>query len=172
MNFVFILLAVVASANVPGANCPTSSAKEFEQVVVNYDKWSDNIDNPDFYTKFFWKDGEKIIKFADLSEFEKDQFYILQIHQISREMYSINASWVGILKYTTGYPAEINASKISEYLLKLQKIRTKTASKVGGIVKKLLTKHEDKFLEKESSFIIRRIERWHRAQGLLSNEKK
>ncbi len=65
----------------------------FEETITNYEKWSTNIVNPEFYSEFQWTLDGKTVKLTDFSEFEKDQFYLTQIHKIAQELYDLNIAW-------------------------------------------------------------------------------
>jgi len=149
--------------------CLAAKPVDYDAALKNYKSWSDNIDKPEFYSQFSWKVDDKKIKFSEMSEFDKDQFYIVQTHKVLRELYLLEQYWTHelILSKLPRLDAETSSSQISTYLLQLQKLRIETAIKSETFVKTLLEKHKDKISSEESNYIIRRLERWRKAQNLI-----
>lgn len=125
---IFIILFVFST----NANENTKIDKNYNNTLIAYQNWSDNLCNSDFYAK-------KTIVFKNLTGFEKDMFYLAQFFDIMEETDKLAQIW-----YSN------NTS--NDYNMKLYELRTKLAKKVYEQTCVILDKHKNIISDKEIAF--------------------
>tara|TARA_Y100000034_G_scaffold86053_1_gene103157 strand:- start:3417 stop:3980 length:564 start_codon:yes stop_codon:yes gene_type:complete len=139
----------------------------YEKTLKNYTSWQKNLANPDFYKKLVWEGKGFKKTFSELTEFEKDQLFLVQGFTLERELVYLTVAWENeVMWLKSGRIPEIpeNAAAVEEIegfqkqLLTLQK---KTATEFEKLVDTLFKKHEDKIAIEERNFIKRKIIKFH-----------
>ena len=154
----FLILLMALIGDVPKEKELKFPKSDYVVTLENYNNWNEKIEQPTLYKNFSWKDK----KFEDLSDFEKDQLYLLQIHQINREMEILNKFW---LKELAKAEKE-EVADITEFLTKLRDLRVKTAKKSKIVIENLLKKNENNFTKQEAKFIQSRFDFWCEVNSL------
>lgn len=152
---------------------------QYEKTLKSYVNWSNNLSNPKFYEQYKWtiKEGEK--KFPDLTDFEKDQVYLIQGFRLERELFSLKLAWdneIAWLKSGRINPESIpeNAATVEEiegFQKQLLELRKETAVKFEKLMGELFEKHKDKIPLKEREYVSSQIKKWHDKYNLIERKK-
>lgn len=86
---------VQAQVSQPQPQIPPKLADKetYEKTLKHYISWKDNLSNPVFYKKFVWEGEDVKKKFSDLTDFEKDQFYLIQGFKLTKELQVLRILW-------------------------------------------------------------------------------
>jgi len=150
-----VIEKVYAHTEIP--KLPTK--KEYEKTLKDYTFFKDNFSNPELYKELTWDNKERKIRFSELTELEKQQFYLLQGIKLEKHLYILDSKWdneIGwlISGQITNLPEERNIpEEVKEYKKDLLKLRKESYKKVNDYFKKFIEKNKDNFSKEELSFL-------------------
>jgi hypothetical protein len=161
----------------PPLQPPKLVAKEkYEETLKSYTSWHKNLSTPDFYQKFTWKTKEGDKKFSDLTEAEKDQFYLVQGFQLTKELHGLSLAWKNELvwiesgRITTLPEDAATAEEITAFQVQLLALRKTTAVDFEKLIDNVFEKHKDKISKKERDYVKKQIVNFHDKNELIERK--
>lgn len=175
MRFILAGLFIVILSGDVFAQQRLPKAKDVEQTIINLSTWSENVDKESFYDQMIFKDKEsnKIIKFKDLSDIEKDVFYILQAEIVGNQLFSMSMFVTSVKPApdSTDPDRLPNAKDLSEFNARIQSLRKSHALKFEKVVESIFKKHEKTIPEYDRKMYMLKITSWHDQYKLINRKK-
>lgn len=179
--FKYVLLSAIClafmSADIKAQQPPKLVAKEkYEETLKHYDSWHKNLSKPDFYEKFKWKTKDKEKKFSELTDFEKDQFYLVQGLQLTRELHVLSAAWQNEITWIQSgkipdLPEGIaTVEEITAFQATLLTLRKTTAVDFEKLLDSVFKEHKDKISDKERDYLKKQIVNFHNKNKLIERK--
>jgi hypothetical protein len=150
--------------------------EKYEETLKNYTSWHNNLSKPDFYENFKWKTGEEEKKFSDLTDFEKDQFYLVQGFKLTRELHDLSLAWKNeIMWIQSGRIGELpetaaTVEEITAFQVKLLTLRKTVAVDFEKLLDSVFEKHKNKISKKERDYIKKQIVNFHDKNKLIERK--
>ena len=140
--------------------------EDFLKAIRRFEEWNKNLDNPDFYYKrvTFRNRAGKVIKFKDLSEFEKSIFYITQGNKLTNTLAKLEFLW----KIESARLPDINVKK---YLGELTDLRKDTAVKYEDVIEGIFKKFPKEIPEQERDLFLKEIRELHDKHNLVKRDE-
>lgn len=147
---------------------------KYEETLKHYVSWNKNLSEPDFYKKFVWE-GKDVKKFCDLSDFEKDQVYLIQGFKLTREINNLRLAWDNEILWLKSGKATIpenaaTAEEVEEFQKQLFKLQKETAVAFEKLIDTVFKKHEALIPKKERDFIKKQIVKFHDSLELIKRK--
>ena len=139
--------------------------EDFLKTLRCLNEWNENLNNPNFYYKrvIFHNRAGKIIKFKDLSEFDKGIFYITQGKKLTAELVKLQFLW----KIESARLKDIDVHK---YLVALTDLRKDTAIKYEEVIEDVFEKFSKEIPEQERNSFLKKIRELHDKSNLIKRE--
>jgi len=160
---------------------------DFHNALANCTLWNLRVDKPAFYKNLSFKDADtkKVTKFTELSEMEKNLYYVYNAEQLSTRMSMFYFKWsfeLAKIKYEEKQgktrPATKNGNKIAtkkdieDHLARLDTLRKKHAVEFEKLIAKVFEKYKNEIPEKDRKTYSERIRKWHDSQKLIVRKKE
>jgi len=177
------LLFVTGSAYTQKDDGP--KVKDYLEALKNAENWSKNINSPEFYKDYELENTKtkKTAKLKDLTDFERDLFYLLQAENLSKQLAGLNQAWA---KEATTAPERYKATTkedlektdrnpdktdIEESIKKLTQIRKDHAVKFEKIMEDTLSKYTKEIPEKDAKLYQQQVKDFHDHHKLIERKK-
>lgn len=175
--FLFTFMFLVGLKNIqakPQTKPKLETRKTYENTLKYYTLWKDNLSNPNFYKNFSLKNGKT---FADFTEFEKDQFYLVQCVRMEMELRRLDDLWKYEIKCLNSVffrrkmtRETATAKEVTEFRKKLFELRKEVALNLESLAETLFKKHKDKISKKEIDYLRKKIRSFHNRSGLVKKK--
>jgi hypothetical protein len=160
------------------------SIKDFQEAMKQYSKWVENFSNEDIYKDVEIKDSltGETTKFKDMSDLEKNLFYLWQAEICSNKMASLDLKWYKNFKAAKtseegstesseeNLDRTANKKDIFEFGSKLKSLRKNHALNFEKFVKEFFKKYESDIPLKDREAYLERIHDWHISTGLVKED--
>lgn len=164
----------------PEINAPT--AKEYESVLVGFERWTKNFNKPEFYKEFELKTGDKKpTRFTSLPKLDQDLFYIWSGQNCGNQMTSMFMKWqqdAAQLERMEKVESEeeqkkhISSAEVKKYIEKLAVLRKKHASNFEKSTEVIFKAHVKEIPQKDRDFYLKQIRGFHDHFKLVDRSKK
>jgi hypothetical protein len=174
LSALLFLMGTKADAQVQPPKLVTP--EKYEETLKHYTSWHKNLSTPDFYEKFKWKIDKEDKNFSDLTDFEKDQFYLVQGFQLTKELHILSLAWQNELNWLksgriTNLPEGVaTAEDVTAFQTKLLTLRKALAPDFEKLMDNIFEKHKKKISEKERSFVKKQIVNFHDENKLIERK--
>jgi len=179
----FAFTVGIANAQKGEENRP--KVKDYNDALKGTGDLHKNVNNPDYYKDFDLENTKtkKTAKLKDLSDFEKDIFYMVQAEKLTKQLAGLNYAWN---KEKDVAPERAKDAKkedlakddrlpdktdIEEALAKLVQLRKDHAVKYEKIVEDTLKKHAKVIPEKDAKLYSQQVREFHDRQKLIERKK-
>jgi hypothetical protein len=167
--FALITLSDTLEAQTP----PKLVDKEvYEKTLKNYSDFHVNLSKPAFYKLIVWETSEGPSKFTELTDFEKDQFYLVQGFKLTKELHGLALAWKNELVWQGKLEKQVGATpeEIVAFMTKLLALRKAMAVDFEKLIDDTFEKHKDKLSKKEHSYIKKQIINFHDKNKLVERK--
>lgn len=148
---------------------------KYEKTLKQYTKWKENLSNPEFYEKFVWEGTDFKKRFPELTDFEKNQIYLIQGFKLEKELFSLKLAWDNELIYlkdeTVTLPENAaTAEEVEKFQKQLLKLHKATAIKFEKLIDNVFKKYKALIPIKEREFIKEQVVKLHDKFNLIERD--
>jgi len=144
----------------------------YEKTLKNYSDFHVNLSKPAFYKLIVWETSEGPSKFTELTDFEKDQFYLVQGFKLTKELHGLSLAWKNELVWQGKLEKQVGATpeEIVAFMTRLLTLRKAMAVDFEKLIDATFEKHKDKLSEKEHVYIKKQIANFHDRNKLVERK--
>lgn len=152
------------------------TTEKYEETLKNYTSWHKNLSTPEFYKKFKWEIDKEDKNFSDLTDFEKNQFYLVQGLKLTRELHILSLAWQNELNWLKsgriGNLTEDSATAedVAAFQARLLVLRKALAPDLEKLMDDIFEKHKEEISKKERDFLKKQVVNFHNTNKLIERK--
>jgi len=147
-----------------------NNMEEYEKVLIEFKKWSDNFEKQDFHKNVVLKRHDKEIKYSNFSNVEKNLYIIWSGERCSAGMLELRNKWVAeLLELVGDDSSKTKLETLSTFVADLHQMRKSHAKKLESVMEKIFSDLGDEIPNSDKIFYMKRIKSIHKKLNLTDS---